>query len=129
MALKVTSQAWVIAGEENRAQRNTARAAFFAQAGVKPAKSMRHIFSKPDARAAQFKKAMQAAQKNKVGEKSLDDITLVANAALTLAGLGIPSLSGLIHSQPLGILAVSPEVLKMFFATEHDTALELSIIE
>ena len=129
MALKVTSQAWSIAGEENRAQRDTARTAFFAQAGVKPAKSMRHIFSKPEARAKQFKKAMEAAQENRVGEKSLDDITLAASAALDLTGLGVPSLSGLVHTRPLGILALSPEVLKVFFSSEHDTSLELSIIE
>jgi len=129
MALKVTSHAWSAAGEENRVQRNQARNAFFAQAGVKPAKSLRNIFSEPEKRKKQFEKVLQEAQKNKIGESSLDDIASIATAALALTGLGTPSLSGLVNTQPLGILALSPEVLKAFFSADHDTALETSLIE
>ncbi len=129
MALKVTSPAWSTAGEENRLQRDEARDAFFAQAGVKPAKSLRNIFLDPSARAAQFKKTLKEAQKNRIGESSLDDITSIALEALAFTGLGTPSLVGLLHTQPFGILALSPEVLKAFFVSDHETALEISLIE
>ncbi len=128
MALKVTSSAWSVAGEENRVQRNQARDAFFAQAGINPAKSLRNIFLEPAARVAQFEKALKEAQNNRIGESSLDEITSVAMAALALTGLGTASLSGLQQTQPLGILALSPEVLKAFFVADHDTALETSLI-
>lgn len=129
MALNPTSAKWKTASSENRDQRNVLRDAFFAQSGIKPATSLRNIFLDHKARKSQFEKALTMASENRIGDSHLTAINDAANIAYQITGLGVPSLMGNFDTRPLGILAMSPEVLKAFFEVDHDTALERSMTD
>lgn len=127
MALKVTSGAWQAASEENKEQRNTLREQFFSQAGIKPAKSMREVHFPLASRLNKLAPQLDITKNNRLSDDGLKECAELAEAMITLSGLGIPSLTPRPESQTLGLLALSPEVLKRFFITDQETAFERSL--
>lgn len=127
MALKITSGGWTSASDENREQRDALRQAFFAEAGITPAKSLRAVNISPEVRTAQALALVAAATTNRIGDANLDQITSVAQAALIAAGLGVPSSSQAPESSSLGVMALAPEVLQRFFKTDHRSAFDRSL--
>lgn len=127
MALKMTAGSWTSAQRENRSQRDTEREKFFSEAGVSPAKSLREVYLSPEKRVGQFAKALGMAGQNRIGDPNLGHITTIA--ALSLGGYGMTgrSLAGLLDTQPLGIVSLSPEVLQNFFITAPDSTLRKSL--
>lgn len=127
MALKITSGGWTSASDENRAQRDGLRHTFFAEAGIKPAKSLREVNIGPEARTAHTLALVAAAATNRIGDANLDHIATVAQAALIAAGLGVPSLSRPSEGSSFGIAALTPVVLQRFFKTDHHSAFDRSL--
>lgn len=127
MALKITSGGWTSASDENRAQRDALRQAFFAEAGIAPVKSLREVNIGPEARTTQALALVAAAENNRIGDANLDHIATIAQASLLAAGLGIPSLLRSSESSSLGIVALAPEVLQRFFKTDHRSAFDRSL--
>lgn len=127
MALKITSGGWLSASDENRAQRDALRQAFFAQAGVAPAKSLREVNIGQAERASNVLPLGVTPNANRIGDANLDHISAVAQAALIAAGLGVPSLPQRPETSSLGIVALAPEVLQRFFVTDHHSAFDRSL--
>jgi hypothetical protein len=127
MALKVTSGAWVTAAKENQQQRDSHREEFFAQAGIKPAASLREVYLPLARRLALLQTQIGEAKADRIGDPTMVEAAGLAEQALLAVGLGTPSLPTAAELQPQGILALSPEVLKRFFLTDQETALERSL--
>ena len=128
MALKLTSWAWRSASGENRSQRDALRRQFFADAGITPAKSLREVYRTRGSRPASIAAQMATVKDNRLGDADLAAAAAAAESAMAAVGLGIPSLPvGRAERQPLGRMGLAPEVLKKFFLTDQETALERSI--
>ena len=127
MALKITSGGWLSASDENRAQRDALRQAFFAQAGIAPARSLRDVNIGPERRTGQAMALVASAATNRIGDANLDAITAITQAEMLATGLGMHPLVRRPESSSLGIVALAPEVLQRFFVTDHHSAFDRSL--
>lgn len=128
MALKITSGEWIAAQVENREQRNAKRSETFAATSLKPAASMRDVHVPPPVRVTRVEALFDPAAGNRIGDEGLKEASALAASALAQVGLGRVS-ADLLEHQTWGILALSPEVLKAFFLSDHDTPLERSMFD
>lgn len=127
MALKVTSGAWSDAAKENQQQRDALRRAFFAQAGVPVAGSLRDVFLSPANRITNVVSLARHVLSPRIDDANL---TAAAKASLQAAeaiGLAVPVLPQHFDSRPHSIAAHSPEVLRSFFSEDQETGLEMAM--
>lgn len=129
MALKITSGGWIAAQIENREQRNAERSKAFAATGLARAASLRDVHVPLPARAARIEALFAPASGNRIGDEGLREASVLAASALAQVGLGRPASTVPFEHQTWGILALSPEVLKAFFLSDHDTPLERSMFD
>lgn len=127
MALKVNSGAWTSAQVENQSQRDALRDAFFSQAGVTRQSSLRDVFVSPAARITKTMELLNAAQSPRIDDENLAPIAARAALELAAIGLSIPVLPNIMETKPLGLTALAPEVLKSFFETDAETALDKAL--
>ena len=127
MALKVTSGAWVSASQENKVQRDGARKAFFADAGVQPQRTLRDLHIPLASRLGKVHEQIGHVDSNRIGDAGLTECAELAKAMLALGGLGIASVPMGVEHRTFGLAGLSPEVLKRFFVTDQETSLEKSL--
>ena len=127
MALKVTSGAWSDAAKANQQQRDALRRAFFAQAGVPVAASLREVFLSPASRITNAASLAQHVLSPLIEDANLPAAATAALQAAEAIGLAVPALPQHFDSRPHSIAAHSPEVLRSFFAEDQETGLETAM--
>ncbi|MQQ10283.1 hypothetical protein GFB49_17585 [Epibacterium sp. SM1979] len=127
MALKIASGSWDNAADQSRSQRDSLRQAFFAQAGIEPANSLRQIFLSPTKRISRIAEISNHSVSPRIDDPSLTQITNEALKALAVTGLSVPALAGHSETQPLSRSAMAPEVLRSFFSDQDETSLDQSL--
>jgi hypothetical protein len=66
---------------------------------------------------------------SRINDDNLAHVTELMKMAIHSVGLSAPSIMRGVERQTLGILGFSPEVLKAFFESDHDTSLERSMVD
>lgn len=127
MALKIISGTWISANDENREIRNSKRDEMFQEAGIKPAASMREIHVPAQSRLSRTEALFPDAAGSRIKDDNLSKIVGHMQAALMRTGLSAPQIMPTVEQKSLGIVAYSPELLRLFFETDLLTSLEQSI--
>ncbi|NVK13222.1 MAG: hypothetical protein HWE35_03485 [Rhodobacteraceae bacterium] len=127
MALKVTSGAWSDAAKENQQQRDALRRAFFSQAGVPVAASLRQVFLSPASRITNAASLAQHVLSPRIEDANLPAAATAALQAAEAVGLAVPALPQHFDIRPHSIAAHSPEVLRSFFTEDQETGLEMAM--
>lgn len=127
MALKIISGAWISANDENREIRNSKRDQTFQEAGIKPASSMRDVHIPAQSRRSRTEALFSDAAGSRIKDDNLSKVVGQMQAALMGTGLSAPQIMPMLEQKSLGIVAYSPELLRLFFETDVLTSLEESI--
>lgn len=123
--MKLLSGEWIAAENENKTIRDAARAQFWADVGVTPAKEAAEVSLAPAQRLGTIAGLVQTAVSGPEGDAELRRITAIAGGAVAQLGLG-----GFAHAATNlspSIANMAPRALRSFFTGDERTAFELSL--
>lgn len=113
--LKLLSDEWIAAEQENKAIRDAAREAFWKAVAGKRARDLDEIDIAPAERLGTITKLLDLAG-NRLGDDDLLDIAKLAGSALSLIAPGTMPFSA--QAQPLMISALTTEAHTSFFQND-----------